>query len=868
MMTSNEIRQRFIEFFESKGHREVPSAPMVIKDDPTLMFTNAGMNQFKDVFVGNADAKNKRVVNSQKCLRVSGKHNDLEEVGVDTYHHTMFEMLGNWSFGDYFKKEAIDWAWEFLTAELKLDKNRLYVTVFEGDKKDGTTLDEEAKSFWKEHIAEDRILLGNKKDNFWEMGASGPCGPCSEIHVDLRNDVDRDKVDGASLVNKDHPQVVEIWNLVFIQFNRLSNSDLEKLAAKHIDTGMGLERLVMAMQAVHSNYDTDLFTDTIKVIEKDTGIKYQFSYSKTDVAFRVIADHIRAVAFSICDGQLPSNTGAGYVIRRILRRAIRYGFSFLNYDRAFMFQLVSVLVEKLGGHFSELKKQQNLIEKVIKEEEQGFLKTLDKGIERFNQYDTKNGLVDGKFAFELYDTYGFPIDLTELLASEKNSKVDFSSFEKHLQEQKDRSRKATSLETGDWTVLKEGVTVFTGYDSLEEKASVLKYRSAKIKDKELFQIVLDKTPFYSEGGGQVGDKGVLLFDNGDKVVIKNTKKEEGLVLHYTEDKPSDFSGALTANVSVNSRKDSEKNHSATHLLHKALQDVLGDHVEQKGSLVNEKVLRFDFSHFQKLEQEELDLISKKINGQISKGYSLQEDRVSSIDDAKARGAVALFGEKYGDKVRVIQFGDSIELCGGTHVDNTSDIGRFIIKSEGSVAAGIRRIEAITGTEANKLLNKKLELLEKVEDLMGNPKDLAKTLEKLVSDNKLKEKQLAGLVKEKAKFVKEEIKAAVQQKDGVNVITKNINLGDAEAIKNIAFQLKEEMNPLFMVLTDVVNDKPNITVVVSEDLSKSKDLNAGKIIRELAKEIKGGGGGQAFYATAGGKDASGLSRVLELAGEII
>ena len=866
-MTSEEIRNSFLKFFESKGHERVDSAPMVIKNDPTLMFTNAGMNQFKDIFLGVNEATTKRVVNSQKCLRVSGKHNDLEEVGVDTYHHTMFEMLGNWSFGDYFKKEAIDWAWEFLTDVLRLDKDRLYVTIFEGDANDGTLRDQEAYDFWRVHVSEDRIINGNKKDNFWEMGEVGPCGPCSEIHIDIRNEEDRRKLDGKSLVNEDHPQVVEIWNLVFMQFNRMKDGSLKDLKERHVDTGMGLERLVMAMQSVYSNYDTDLFTDSIKALETDCGVKYEQKDSKKDVAFRVIADHVRAVAFSICDGQLPSNNGAGYVIRRILRRAVRYGYSFLNYDDAFIYKLVDVLIKNLGGHFKELEKQRDIITKVIKEEEDGFLRTLAKGIQRFNAHEIKQGQVDGAFAFELYDTYGFPIDLTELLASEKDATVDMDSFKNHLEHQKKRSRKATTLDTGDWEVVSKGQTEFYGYDSLNESAKVLQFRSAKIKDKDIFQIVFDKTPFYAEGGGQVGDKGVIIDSEGNKVKVKNTKKENGLILHFTEEALNDWGADYQLKVARSMRLETQKNHSATHLLHHALRSILGDHVEQKGSLVNDQYLRFDFSHFQKVSEEELKEVAKRVNGSISKGDTAQID-ITDIDEAKSRGAMALFGEKYEDKVRVVQFGDSIELCGGCHVKNTSEIGRFIIKSEGSVAAGVRRIEAITGVKADEFINKKLDLLDKVEGLMGNPKDLVKALEKTVSEHKKLEKEVSQLINEKAISVKKNLLNSATKVNGFDFIAQRIELGSMDAIKNIAFQLKGELPNLFMVLAAEVNGKPNITVVVSEELGKSSGLHAGTIVKELAKEIRGGGGGQPFYATAGGSDISGIDNVVSKAKEYI
>lgn len=859
-MNSEDIRSRFLAFFNKKQHEIVSSAPMVIKNDPTLMFTNAGMNQFKDVFLDNAEAIAPRVANSQKCLRVSGKHNDLEEVGVDTYHHTMFEMLGNWSFGDYFKKEAIAWAWEFLIDDLKINPDIVYVTVFEGDDEDGLEKDQEAYDEWKKVIAEDRILNGNKKDNFWEMGETGPCGPCSEIHVDLRSDEEKQKVDGKSLVNADHPQVVEVWNLVFMQFNRLKDKSLQKLKNTHVDTGMGLERLCMVMQGKKSNYDTDLFQSSIQALEKLCGKTYQASDSKEDVSFRVIADHVRAVAFAIADGQLPSNTGAGYVIRRILRRAVRYGFSFLNFEEPFMYQLVPVLEKKLGGHFEELIKQADLIGKVIQEEEQSFLKTLDKGLNKLGAYQPQNNVIDGAFAFELYDTFGFPIDLTALIASEKGWTIDQKAFDKHLKEQKDRSRAATAVDTSDWVKVADGNMDFIGYDFQSGKAKIIQYRKAVKKDTTLYQLVFDQTPFYPEGGGQVGDKGLMKAD-GQEIKIIDTKKENGLILHFTKELPSDIHAEFELTVFSNLRLNTEKNHSATHLLHHVLRSVLGEHVEQKGSLVNDQYLRFDFSHFQKVSEEELAEIEKKVNQWIDKGIALNEYREIDIEEAKSKGAMALFGEKYGDKVRMIEFGDSKELCGGTHVANTSQIGGFKIVSEGSVASGVRRIEAITGDQLKAHFASRANTLQEIENLLGHPKNLVQTIQKLQEEHKELSKEIEALINQKASMLKADLKGKIQLKNGVNFLAEKIEIESADAIKNIAFQLKGEVDNLFMVLGANIKGKPNITVVVSEELGKSKDLNAGQIVRELAKEIKGGGGGQPFYATAGGKDISGLDNVI-------
>ena len=868
-MTAKEIRKSFLEFFKNKEHEFIASSSMVVKDDPTLMFINAGMNQFKDMFLGNVEVKHSRVCNSQKCLRVSGKHNDLEEVGVDTYHHTMFEMLGNWSFGDYFKKEAISWAWEFLTEVCKVEKDWLYVTVFEGADDDGLKLDEEAFDFWKEIVSEDRILMGNKKDNFWEMGASGPCGPCSEIHIDIRSAEEKAKVPGANLVNMDHPQVIEVWNLVFMEFNRLASGELEKLPAQHVDTGMGFERLAMVLQGVQSNYDSDVFTPLIDKVVELSGFKYTSQEkSETDIAIRVVSDHVRAVAFAIADGQMPSNTGAGYVIRRILRRAVRYGYSKLNISEPFIYKLVDVLGEQMGEFFPELSKQQELAKKVIKEEEQNFLRTLEKGIDKFNNYSkTVTETIDGKFAFELLDTFGFPIDLTELLAKEQNLVVDQKGFKAALEEQKARSRKATVIEVEDWVVVKKGEGVFVGYDNLEIESKILRYRGIRVKGKHLFQVELDQTPFYPEGGGQIGDTGVL-FLGEDKFPIQDTKKENGVILHFMSQLPSDPSATYKAVVSKTRRSATNANHSATHLLHHALRLVLGEHIEQKGSLVNDKNLRFDFSHFQKLSDEELRKVEVLVNDAIRSNYDLNENRVASLDEAKSQGAMALFGEKYGDKVRVIQFGDSIELCGGTHVASTSQIGKFIFTNETAVAAGVRRIEAITSTKADEFLNKELTLLNDVRTLLKNPKDVKKHLDSLLAQNTKLQKEVEVLVRGKAKGLKSELNSAVTEVNGVNFLASTIDLDSTDAIKDLAFQMRSEIDNLFMVLGAEINGKPNLTVVVSENLVKDKGLNAGQIIRDLAKEIQGGGGGQPFYATAGGKNVAGIPVALEKAKSFI
>ena len=871
-MTSIEIRQQFLDFFATKQHKIESSAPIVVKNDPTLMFTNAGMNQFKDLFLGNKLAVEKRITNSQKCLRVSGKHNDLEEVGVDTYHHTMFEMLGNWSFGDYFKKDSIEWAWELLTEVYKLDKSRLYVTVFEGDKGDNLGKDQDAYDIWSKLIPLDKIILANKKDNFWEMGEVGPCGPCSEIHIDLRDKEEIAKVPGADLVNMDHPQVIEIWNLVFMQFNRSKDGSLSNLPAQHVDTGMGFERLAMAIQGKKSNYDTDVFSPLINEIEKITGKKYKEgeghsdSQTKTNIAIRVIADHIRAISFSIADGQLPSNTGAGYVIRRILRRAVRYGYQVLEMKEPFIYKLLPVLAKQMGGYFPELKSQNTLIEKVIQEEETSFYRTLAQGIKRMDnlmEVNKSSKQISGKETFELYDTYGFPFDLTALIASENGFLVNEKDFESCLQEQKDRSKKASKVDTSDWVVLKEDdKEEFIGYDSLDTSVYITRYRKVVAKNKEFYQLVFNFTPFYAEGGGQVGDTGCIESEE-EKVFITNTKKENDLIIHFSDKLPKNPNLLFHALVNEKKRELTNNNHTATHLLHKALNEVLGTHVEQKGSLVNEKYLRFDFSHFSKVTKEELAEIERKVNLEIRQDIALNEMRNTPMKKAQELGATALFGEKYGDLVRVIQFGDSIELCGGTHVSSTGKIGLFKITSESSIAAGIRRIEAITSEVADEFVNSKLSLIEEITALLKAPKNLKKSIEDLLTQNTKLAKEIEKLNAEKAGSLKGDLLKEIKEVNGVNFLAKKVDL-DANGIKMIAFQLKAEMDNLFLVLCNENNGKANITILISDNLAKEKDLNAGKIVRELAKEINGGGGGQAFFASAGGSNPSGISIVLEKA----
>ncbi len=859
-MTSNEIRKCFLDFFHSKNHTIVPSAPMVIKNDPTLMFTNAGMNQFKDLFLGNSVITNKRVTDTQKCLRVSGKHNDLGEVGHDTYHHTMFEMLGNWSFGDYFKSDAIDWAWELLTEVYKLDKDRLYATIFEGSEKDGVELDTEAKNKWLQYLPEERIILGNKKDNFWEMGESGPCGPCSEIHIDLRSNEEREKISGADLVNKDHHLFIEIWNLVFIQYNRKANGSLEQLPQKHVDTGMGLERLCMALQGKQSNYDTDVFQPMIKKIAELTNVEYE-SDGKVGVAMRVIADHIRAISFSIADGQLPSNVKAGYVIRRILRRAVRYAYTFLNMSDPLMYKLVPTLVDQMGNAFPEIKSQQALIEKVIKEEEEAFLRTLEKGIKLMDALIEKNSsskVISGVDAFTLYDTFGFPIDLTELIAGEQGYTIDMKKFEEELEKQKNRSRNATTKEESDWVEVNTySETIFTGYDTTTESGvSILKYRSVKSKNKEVFHLVFDKSPFYAESGGQVGDSGYIEYSSGEKLTVINTIKENGLPIHIVEHLPLELTSQFTAVVDSERREAIANNHTATHLLHYVLRSLLGTHVEQKGSQVNSSYFRFDFSHFEKISLDTLRDAERMVNSLIRKNTALCEYRNISIEEARSKGAMALFGEKYGDSVRVIEYGDSIELCGGTHAKATGSIGYFKITAESAVAAGIRRIEATTGAHAEAVLEDTEDTLDALKRSLNNSPNVIGSLTKLLEENEAFKQSIEQFKRERAISLKENILQKARMINGVNLLSIHTE-ADAEIIKNIAFMLKNELTNSVFVAATHFNNKPTLTLMYTDDLV-AQGANAGKEIRAAAKFIQGGGGGQAALATAGGKDVEGLS----------
>lgn len=865
-MKVNEIRKQFLDFFEEKGHKIVSSAPMVVKNDPTLMFTNAGMNQFKDYFLGHEQPKDTRLVNTQKCLRVSGKHNDLEEVGVDTYHHTMFEMLGNWSFGDYFKKEAIQWAWELLTEVYQIEKDRLYVTVFEGDPNDGVTQDDEAINIWKKYISEDRILLANKKDNFWEMGEIGPCGPCSEIHVDIRSLEERKKVDGKTLVNTDHPHVIEIWNLVFMQFNRKADGSLEKLPSTHVDTGMGLERLAMVLQKKQSNYDSDLFQKLIQHVAKAANAQYGKTET-TDIALRVITDHVRAIAFAIADGQLPSNTGAGYVIRRILRRAIRYGYQTLSFREPFLAGLSQVLTKEMGEAFPELKEQASLIENVIREEETSFFRTLEQGIKRMlTIVETckaeQSKSIDGNAAFELYDTYGFPVDLTALIAREQGLNVDEIGFQKALQEQKERSRAATGISTDDWVVLQDNdVEEFIGYDATSADVMLVKYRKVTQKNKTFYQLVFNFTPFYPEGGGQVGDTGYIQFGD-DKTIIFDTKKENNLIVHLVKELPSNLNGRFKAVVNDEKRKLTTANHSATHLLHHALREVLGDHVAQKGSLVNDGYLRFDFSHFSKVTNEELQAIEEKVAANIRANIGLEEHRNVPMSKAMEMGAMALFGEKYGEVVRVIKFGDSVELCGGTHVSNTASIGLFKITSESAVAAGVRRIEAITNISAERYIQEQLQKLSEVQTLLKNPKNLNKALTDLLERNSALQKQIEQFNKEKAQNQKNTLKSEIKNIDGINFLSAQVSL-DGGSVKDILFQLKGEYKNLFAVIGAVQEEKCTLSIIIADNLVEKHQLHAGNLIREASKLINGGGGGQSFFATAGGKKPQGIPAAIDM-----
>ena len=862
-MKSQEVRKQFLEFFKSKNHSIVASAPMVLKDDPTLMFTNAGMVPFKEYFLGNATPKNSRLTDTQKCLRVSGKHNDLEEVGKDTYHHTMFEMLGNWSFGDYFKEEAIAWAWEFLTEVVKVDKDSIYVSIFEGDESEGLERDQEAYDIWTKHIGESSIINGNKKDNFWEMGAQGPCGPCSEIHVDIRSAEEKAAVDGKSLVNMDHPLVIEIWNLVFMQYNRLANGSLTKLPNQHVDTGMGFERLCMVLQGVQSNYDTDVFTPLMREVETITSSKCGET-EETDIAVRVIADHVRAVSFSIADGQLPSNTGAGYVIRRILRRAIRYGFTFLDTKEPFIYKLVSTLVNQMGDAFPELEAQKNLITNVIREEEASFLRTLDKGLILLDNViaNTSGDTVSGDKAFELYDTYGFPIDLTALILSEKNLKLDEAGFEAALKEQKDRSRAATKVETDDWNILQEdSEEEFIGYDTLEASVKITRYRKTESKkDGELYQLVFNLTPFYPEGGGQVGDKGYLETPSGEVVYIIDTKKENNLIIHLAKNLPRSTEGTFKAVVDVKQRSRTAANHTATHLLHQGLRKILGTHVEQKGSMVHSRNLRFDFSHFSKVTSEELKEVEDFVNARIRENLSLEEQRGIPYDQAIQEGAIALFGEKYGDAVRTIRFGKSMELCGGTHVKNTGDIWHFKITSEGAVASGIRRIEAITSDAAKDYFTSETEAYNQVKATLKGNQDPVKAITSLLDENAALKKQVEALIKEKAQNLSGDLAKEFVDIDGVDFLAKKVDL-DAGAIKDLAFKLGENKDNVFLLFGTEQNGKALLSCYISKELVASKNLNAGTVVRELGKHIQGGGGGQPFFATAGGKNPAGIDAAI-------
>jgi|AntRauTorcE11898_2_1112593.scaffolds.fasta_scaffold00339_3 alanyl-tRNA synthetase len=871
-MKSYEIRKTFFNFFEKKSHKIVASAPMVVKDDPTLMFTNAGMNQFKDVFLGNNPAPAPRVADTQKCLRVSGKHNDLEEVGHDTYHHTMFEMLGNWSFGDYFKEEAIAWAWELLTKEYGISEDLLYVTIFGGDKTDNIPSDQEAYDHWKKIIPEERILMGSKKDNFWEMGDTGPCGPCSEIHIDLRSNEDKKAVAGKDLVNQDHPEVVEVWNLVFIEFNRMTDGSLKNLPQKHIDTGMGFERLCMALQDKKSNYDTDVFQPLIAQLEHISKKSYGTS-EELAIAMRVISDHIRAVSFAIADGQLPSNIKAGYVIRRILRRAIRYGFTFLDLKTPFMHLLLPVLVEQMGDPFAELRKQKELISKVIYEEEQAFLKTLETGIQMLEKVmkesrTKKERQVSGKVAFELYDTYGFPLDLTALILKENNLEVDRAEFQQEMEKQKARSRQAAATKTGDWIFLSDTESsTFTGYDELQTPLRITRYRPLEMKGKTYYQVVFDKTPFYAEAGGQVGDTGYIEDDNGNKTTVRDTKKENNLTVHIIDNLPEKPEATFKAVVSSRIRTLTANNHTATHLLHHALREVLGSHVEQKGSLVRHDHLRFDFSHYSRMSEEEVRKVEKHVNRMIRNNTGRKERREVPLEKAKEMGAISLFGEKYDDSVRVIQFGDSIELCGGTHVEATGQIGLFKIRSEGAIAAGIRRIEAVTADEAENYIEDKLGQLKEITALYKNTKDIVRSVKQSLEENKKLQREIEQLTKARAMTLKEDLKKNIIRVNGVNFLAKKVNV-DMAVVKDLAFALLKEVDDLYLVLAVAGGQKANLTVALSDSLIKEKKMHAGNIIKVLSKEIDGGGGGQPHFASAGGKKPDGIQAALDKARKLI
>ena len=875
-MTSQDVRKQFLDFFASKGHLIVPSAPIVLKDDPTLMFNNSGMAQFKEYFLGNGTPKSKRIADTQKCLRVSGKHNDLEEVGIDTYHHTMFEMLGNWSFGDYFKKEAINWAWELLTEVYRIPKDILYVSVFEGNPEENVPFDQEAWNIWKTLIDEDRIILGNKKDNFWEMGDQGPCGPCSEIHVDIRSAEEKALVSGKSLVNNDHPHVVEIWNNVFMEFNRKANGSLEKLPAQHVDTGMGFERLCMVLQGVQSNYDTDVFTPIIREIETITGAKYTIKAAndeedKVNIAIRVIADHVRAVAFAIADGQLPSNTGAGYVIRRILRRAIRYGFTFLDIKEPFIYKLVETLSNQMGSSFPEITSQKALCSIVIKEEENSFLRTLDQGLILLENIITNSTgkIISGKKAFELYDTYGFPIDLTSLILRERGLELDETAFESELQKQKERSRAASKVKAGDWHILVDNVHEdFIGYDFTQANVKITRYRKVEsAKDGEIYQLVFNTTPFYPEGGGQVGDKGYFQTSNGDLIYIIDTKKENNLIIHFVKDLPNNLTETFKAVVDVSIRKKTASNHSATHLMHQALRSILGTHVEQKGSLVNPNHLRFDFSHFSKMTDDQLQQVEDFVNARIQEQLPLIESRNIPIQQALDEGAMALFGEKYGDAVRAIKFGESIELCGGIHVNNTADIWHFKIISEGAVAAGIRRIEAITSDSVKDYFASQAIQLKEINTVLKNAQDPIKAVVSLQEENAKLKRQLETLLKDKAKNMKGELAQELQEINGIQFLAKQVDLSP-EGAKDLAYELGSLGKNIFLVLATADEGKPMLSCYISKELVAEKSLNAGQVVRELGKFIQGGGGGQPFFATAGGKNVDGIQEALDKAVDFV
>ena len=875
-MTSQDVRKQFLDFFASKGHLIVPSAPIVLKDDPTLMFNNSGMAQFKEYFLGNGTPKSKRIADTQKCLRVSGKHNDLEEVGIDTYHHTMFEMLGNWSFGDYFKKEAINWAWELLTEVYRIPKDILYVSVFEGNPEENVPFDQEAWNIWKTLIDEDRIILGNKKDNFWEMGDQGPCGPCSEIHVDIRSAEEKALVSGKSLVNNDHPHVVEIWNNVFMEFNRKANGSLEKLPAQHVDTGMGFERLCMVLQGVQSNYDTDVFTPIIREIETITGAKYTIKAAndeedKVNIAIRVIADHVRAVAFAIADGQLPSNTGAGYVIRRILRRAIRYGFTFLDIKEPFIYKLVETLSNQMGSSFPEITSQKALCSIVIKEEENSFLRTLDQGLILLENIITNSTgkIISGKKAFELYDTYGFPIDLTSLILRERGLELDETAFESELQKQKERSRAASKVKAGDWHILVDNVHEdFIGYDFTQANVKITRYRKVEsAKDGEIYQLVFNTTPFYPEGGGQVGDKGYFQTSNGDLIYIIDTKKENNLIIHFVKDLPNNLTETFKAVVDVSIRKKTASNHSATHLMHQALRSILGTHVEQKGSLVNPNHLRFDFSHFSKMTDDQLQQVEDFVNARIQEQLPLIERRNIPIQQALDEGAMALFGEKYGDAVRAIKFGESMELCGGIHVNNTADIWHFKIISEGAVAAGIRRIEAITSDSVKDYFASQAIQLKEINTVLKNAQDPIKAVVSLQEENAKLKRQLETLLKDKAKNMKGELAQELQEINGIQFLAKQVDLSP-EGAKDLAYELGSLGKNIFLVLATADEGKPMLSCYISKELVAEKSLNAGQVVRELGKFIQGGGGGQPFFATAGGKNVDGIQEALDKAVDFV